>query len=101
MACRAIDARTANPDGRKLPYWMFGGIGSSLFNFVLRPNENSCLNGGAFAFGAMTAGSRHASGVNVVFLDGHIQFIRASVAQAPWRAIGSRSGGEIIANQEF
>jgi prepilin-type N-terminal cleavage/methylation domain-containing protein/prepilin-type processing-associated H-X9-DG protein len=99
--CRSIDARTAERDGSKWSYWMVGGMGSSLLNFVLCPNENSCLNGGNLALGAFTAGSRHASGVNVVFLDGHAQFIRATIAQTPWRAMSTRSGGEVILNQDF
>lgn len=99
--CRAIDAMTAATEGSKQPHWMVGGMGSSLFSFALCPNENSCSNGGNLTLGAFTAGSRHASGVNVVFLDGHIKFIRASVAQVHWRAMSTRSGGEITANLGF
>jgi prepilin-type N-terminal cleavage/methylation domain-containing protein/prepilin-type processing-associated H-X9-DG protein len=40
--------------------------------------------------------SFHSGGVNVVFADGHVQFIRDSVSLATFAAYCSRMGGEVI-----
>jgi prepilin-type N-terminal cleavage/methylation domain-containing protein/prepilin-type processing-associated H-X9-DG protein len=40
--------------------------------------------------------SRHSGGVNVVFGDGSIHFVRDSVALATWRALGTMNGGEVV-----
>lgn len=94
-ACRAVDPLTGKSSGGKFANWLIGGMGFSLFSATLHPNENSCLNGGALSLSAYTAGSRHNSGVNVVFVDGHVRFMRASVSQSVWRALSTRSGGEL------
>lgn len=44
------------------------------------------------------ARSKHTGGINVLFGDGHIQFIRSSIDIATWRAIGTMNGGEVINN---
>jgi prepilin-type processing-associated H-X9-DG protein len=44
----------------------------------------------------MTASSRHTGGVNVVFGDGSVRFIRDSIDILTWRALGSRNGMEVI-----
>ena len=76
--------------------WAFGEFGFSQYNHVLTPNQNSCVNGRAFQEGAWTSGSEHTRGVNTLFADGHIQFVRDSVSLHVWRAIGSRNGLELI-----
>jgi prepilin-type N-terminal cleavage/methylation domain-containing protein/prepilin-type processing-associated H-X9-DG protein len=45
---------------------------------------------------AFTARSYHATGVNGLFLDGSVRFITNSIAQATWRALGTRNGGEPV-----
>ena len=44
----------------------------------------------------MYARSRHTGGVNAGLGDGSAQFIRDGVNQATWRAMGTRSGGEVV-----
>jgi prepilin-type N-terminal cleavage/methylation domain-containing protein/prepilin-type processing-associated H-X9-DG protein len=71
------------------------------------PNRRSCVYltgaqpGGVNAFsleGIITAGSAHPGGVNVLFGDGSVRFIKSSVNYATWYAIGTRSGGEIVSS---
>jgi prepilin-type N-terminal cleavage/methylation domain-containing protein/prepilin-type processing-associated H-X9-DG protein len=49
------------------------------------------------------ATGHHTGGVIVAFVDGHVQFISNSVnavgATSTWQAMGTRNGGEVIANQ--
>src|SRR5262245_9578146 len=41
------------------------------------------------------ARSKHSGGVNASFADGSVKFIRNSVDLAVWRALGTKSGGEV------
>ncbi len=97
-ACRNVDPATASLDAinAKGYRWDLPGFGNSLYNHILRINEPTCTNGGQADQGAWTAGSRHASGANCLFADGHVAFLKDSIATATWRALGTRSGGEVV-----
>lgn len=43
----------------------------------------------------VTSRSYHPNGVNALFLGGQVQFITNGVSQETWRALGTRSGGEV------
>ena len=94
-ACSMLDLKTARiappVKGRN---WLRGELGNTLYNHVIGPNGNSCLNGSGVQTGAFTASSTHPSGVNVGFVDGHVQSVSRSVGRPVWRALGSRAGGE-------
>ena len=49
-------------------------------------------------YAAVTARSYHPTGVNVALMDGSVRFVRSSIAQATWRALGTSAGGEVIGN---
>ncbi len=76
------------------PQWLF-----SLYDHFLPPNAPSCIynRDSPDLIGAGTAASNHPHGVNVVFADGHVRFVRDGVALATWRALGTRNGGETVA----
>jgi prepilin-type processing-associated H-X9-DG protein len=44
------------------------------------------------------ARSRHAGGVNVLFADGSVRFVRDSIGLATWQALGTMDGGEVVPN---
>lgn len=44
------------------------------------------------------ARSYHSGGVNVCMCDGSVRFISNSIAEPTWRALGTRSGGEVPGN---
>jgi prepilin-type N-terminal cleavage/methylation domain-containing protein/prepilin-type processing-associated H-X9-DG protein len=46
-------------------------------------------------FGWMSASSNHAGGVNALWCDGSVRFVRDSVTLPVWRAAHTRAGGEI------
>lgn len=57
------------------------------------PNRRSC---GFYPTKAtMPASSRHTGGVNLTLCDGSVRFVSENVDLASWRAVGSRSGGEV------
>jgi prepilin-type processing-associated H-X9-DG protein len=77
-------------------FWLDGMPGHSRYNHVLPPNFPSCNDR---PYNAVTAGSHHDHGVNVLFLDGHVQFVKQSIDSDIWYALGTRAGGEIVAGQ--
>jgi prepilin-type processing-associated H-X9-DG protein len=95
-ACHNLDIRRARPSARiKGQEWTIAEFGNTLYNHVLPINGLSCLNKTAVQQGAFTAGSQHAAGgANVLFVDGHVQWIRDRVSWAVWQALGSRNGHE-------
>ncbi|GIW89216.1 MAG: prepilin-type N-terminal cleavage/methylation domain-containing protein [Isosphaeraceae bacterium] len=96
-ACRDIDIHAARVGGTpKGQDWTWGDLGHTLYNHALTPNHPSCLNGTGYQIGAWTAGSDHPGGVHCGFADGHVEFVRESIQTAIWRAIASRSGGEVV-----
>jgi prepilin-type N-terminal cleavage/methylation domain-containing protein/prepilin-type processing-associated H-X9-DG protein len=49
-------------------------------------------------FGAVTARSYHGGVVNALLMDGSVRSVTSSIAQETWRALGTRNGGEVVAN---
>lgn len=49
-------------------------------------------------YAAITSRSYHTGGVNVLLMDGSVHFFSNSTTTATWRALGTRSGGEVIGN---
>jgi hypothetical protein len=39
--------------------------------------------------------------VNVGFLDGSVKFVKDSVSQATWWALGTKAGGEVISADSY
>jgi prepilin-type N-terminal cleavage/methylation domain-containing protein/prepilin-type processing-associated H-X9-DG protein len=67
---------------------------------VTGPNTRSC---GFFTAlrASMPPSSRHPGGVNLLLGDGSVRFVKDTVSIAPWRALGTRNGGEIISADSF
>jgi len=45
--------------------------------------------------------SRHPGGVNSLFIDGHVQFIKNSINIQTWRALSTISAGEVISSDAY
>jgi len=45
-----------------------------------------------------TAKSSHSGGVNLALCDASVRFVADAVDLAVWQAIGTRSGGEVVAD---
>jgi prepilin-type processing-associated H-X9-DG protein len=70
----------------------------------MTPNTWSCSYGqpdNNHLQGAITASSHHNGGVNVVFCDGSVKFIKDSINAPSWWAIGSCNGGEIVSGDAY
>jgi prepilin-type N-terminal cleavage/methylation domain-containing protein/prepilin-type processing-associated H-X9-DG protein len=74
------------------------------YTHVMLPNQPACYyqdGSGQTDHGAIAASSRHSAGVNVALMDGSVRFIKSSVNQNSWWALGTRAGGEIISADSF
>ncbi len=72
------------------------------YNHFLQPNSPypDCTDSGRNA--AITGPrSFHPGGVNILMLDGHVQFIKYTVSQTVFRAISTIGGGEIISSDSY
>ncbi len=52
---------------------------------------------GQFSYAAVTSRSYHSGGVNAVLMDGSVRFVPNTIHPETWRALGTRAGGEVIA----
>lgn len=80
--------------------WLDGQLGETLFNNVLTPDSNTCMNSGQPPKGAWTASSNHSRGVNALFADGHVHWVKNTINISVWRALGTRNGGELIPDSD-
>jgi prepilin-type N-terminal cleavage/methylation domain-containing protein/prepilin-type processing-associated H-X9-DG protein len=56
---------------------------------------------GGPTYAAITSRSYHSGGVNSLFGDGSVRFIKSSVNGVTWRALGSVSGGEVVSSDSY
>ncbi len=76
--------------------WAIGRIDTTLYNHYLLPNDRrpDCYH--THVRGWKASRSAHSGGVNLLFADGHVQFVKDSIDMATWRAVATRKGGEAI-----
>jgi prepilin-type processing-associated H-X9-DG protein len=58
-------------------------------------------NDGAPTYAAVSARSYHPGGVNALFADGSVRFVKDTIEWTTWRALGSVNGGEVISADKF
>ncbi|QEH39011.1 Type II secretion system protein G precursor [Aquisphaera giovannonii] len=58
-------------------------------------------NDGGPTYMSLAATSRHPGGVNVLFGDGSVRFVKDSVSAAAWRALGTIAGGEVVSADQY
>ena len=77
-------------------YWSVhdGGRGGTYWH-IGTPNTKSCDAGSPWD-GIITPASNHTGGVNMLFLDGSVKFIKNSINYLTWTGIGTMSGGEVL-----
>ena len=79
--------------------WMTDGHTPTRYYHAFPPNTRSCMFPPQRI--STTANSRHPGGVNVCMADGSVRFFKSTVNLVPWRAIGTRNGGEVISSDSF
>ncbi len=84
--------------------WASGEARCVSYNHYYTPNAKNfdCVANDPtmtyISVGYRAARSKHSGGVNVLLADGSVRFIQDSIALPTWRALGSRAGGEVVAD---
>jgi prepilin-type N-terminal cleavage/methylation domain-containing protein/prepilin-type processing-associated H-X9-DG protein len=86
--------------------WAHGCMAQTLFNTVAPPNAFSgewthCSSSSGSMSAFSNADSYHPGGVNVMMADGSVRFIKNSVNQGTWWALGTKAGGEVVSADSF
>ena len=56
---------------------------------------------GGPTYAAVTSRSYHPGGVNALFADGSVHFVKNSINFQTWRALGTVGGGEVISSDSY
>jgi prepilin-type N-terminal cleavage/methylation domain-containing protein len=73
------------------------GVQEDIDLTTMRDGESTTLP----TYAAVTARSFHPGGVSGSMLDGSVRFVRNTIDQRVWRAIGTRGGGEVISSDSY
>jgi prepilin-type N-terminal cleavage/methylation domain-containing protein/prepilin-type processing-associated H-X9-DG protein len=83
-------------------YWWMGRFFAGRYTHTMPPNSHFCTTGGInveeTAYGP---NSYHPGGVNVVFADGSVHFVKSTISYLTWWALGTRAGGEVISADQY
>jgi len=95
----------SNANGNR---WGWGAMSMTLFNTVVTPNgapwntcRDSCPGCGPDDSLFSNAQSNHPGGVNVMFGDGSVKFVKDSISPKTWMALGTRASGEVISSDSY
>jgi len=98
---KAAAAQTGQSNDRN-SLWAAGRMAQGpITSMLTTPNFmggdcNEDAGGGMYAMR-----SRHSGGVNTLFADGSVKFIKNSISQTTWWALGTKAGGEVIDASSF
>ena len=77
-------------------------LGTSISNRVLPMDWGSVdENDGGPTYMSLAASSNHSGGVNTVFGDGSVRYVKNSINPSIWRALGSIAGGEVLSADQY
>ncbi len=56
---------------------------------------------GGPTYAAVTSRSYHPGGINALFGDGSVHFIKNAINYQTWRAMGTIGGGEVVSSDSY
>ena len=101
--------------GQSHTFWADGNPHETAMTTAWPPNKQTLGGGGQGdldletklvvqggpTFGAITARSYHPGGVNALFADGGVRFVKSTVNGTTWRGLGTVSGGEVVSSDSY
>ena len=89
--------------------WARGLFGETLYNHVSTPNGSATdcsashepSDPANFSICSLSARSYHSNGVNCLFMDGSVRFLRSGVQASVWRGLSTRSASEPMSADSF
>ena len=77
--------------------WINGHFGDTLYNHFYVPNAHEWDCGNASHNHALTAArSMHPGGVQMLYCDGHVDFVAETIELKVWRSFSTRTGEEVL-----
>lgn len=106
--CGGIGRRPSVWDGTFGASWMGSMYQCTWYNHVMPPNSSRVdCTASNIAFGpdlnytSVAARSVHNGGVHSLFMDGSVRFMKNGINLAVWRALSTRSSGEVISTSDL
>ncbi len=86
--------------------WSHGCMAMALFNTIVPPNAfndtwTHCGRDASSRAVLSNADSYHPGGVNTLMADGSVRFMKDSINQMTWMALGTRMGGEVLSSDSY
>jgi prepilin-type processing-associated H-X9-DG protein len=86
--------------------WSHGSMAMAMFNTIVTPNAfndtwTHCGRNASSRAVLSNADSYHPGGVNCLMGDGSVKFIKDSVNQRTWWALGTRANSEVISSDSY
>jgi prepilin-type N-terminal cleavage/methylation domain-containing protein/prepilin-type processing-associated H-X9-DG protein len=103
--CNRVPITSANQQWQwKGEWWGYGA--TMIYSHTQTPNRTSCVyhdinQDGRGTITMIAASSNHPGGVNVLFMDGSVRFVKNSVNYRTWYAIATPNYGEVISSDSF
>jgi prepilin-type processing-associated H-X9-DG protein len=90
-------------------FWEVGSLGMTMFNTIAPPSSTQykwgdCrFTGGGYPNDATfaNANSNHPGGVNTMMADGSVKFVKSTISQPIWWAIGTKANGEVVSADSY
>jgi prepilin-type N-terminal cleavage/methylation domain-containing protein/prepilin-type processing-associated H-X9-DG protein len=110
--CQTIPGTTVSAGTRNVgTHWNLGfayAIPNNGYNHVNGPNQPRCTytnsedtNWWCGTLCSVAPTSNHPGGVNIGFADGSVRFIKDTISQQTWWAIGTRNGAEVVSADQY
>jgi prepilin-type N-terminal cleavage/methylation domain-containing protein/prepilin-type processing-associated H-X9-DG protein len=105
QACQVnINNPASQAQAWKGEWWAYAS--SQIYSHTITPNRYACEYSdqnpdGRATITAQNASSNHPGGVNVLFMDGSVRFIKSSVNVTSWYAIATPDNGETISSDSL
>jgi prepilin-type N-terminal cleavage/methylation domain-containing protein/prepilin-type processing-associated H-X9-DG protein len=99
--CSGLGAGALPLTSKQGASWVMGEMCCTTYNHVSPPNTKTCAGTpfpGNMANMAMQVppSSNHTGGVNMALCDGSVRYVTNSINLFTWRALGTRSGNEVV-----
>jgi prepilin-type processing-associated H-X9-DG protein len=103
--CNTVPITSFNQQWQwKGEWWGYGA--TMIYSHTQAPNRTSCVyhdinQDGRGTITMIAASSNHPGGVNVLFMDGSVRFVKNSVNYRSWYAIATPYGGESVSSTSY
>jgi prepilin-type N-terminal cleavage/methylation domain-containing protein/prepilin-type processing-associated H-X9-DG protein len=103
--CNAVPINGPNQQWQwKGEWWAYGA--TMIYSHTQTPNRTACVyhdinQDGRGTITMIGASSNHPGGVNVLFMDGSVRFVKSTVFYKPWYAIATPNEGEAVSSDAY